>query len=89
MRRSAVAVVAGVKARCDGFARARESASAVCAEAVINKRAHAMEREPPRSINKIFCDHCKEFVGRSTYYRHQARYYDQRAPAVESLCIFL
>ena len=29
---------------------------------------------------KVFCDHCQSFVGRSTYYRHQARYfvYDQK-----------
>ena len=30
---------------------------------------------------KVFCDHCQRFVGRSTYYRHRARYYDQRGKA--------
>ena len=32
-----------------------------------------------RLANKVFCDYCESFVGRSTYYRHRARYYDQRA----------
>ena len=27
---------------------------------------------------KVFCDHCQGFVGRSTYYRHRSKFYDQR-----------
>lgn len=33
---------------------------------------------PKKSVTKVFCEHCQSFVGRSTYYRHRARYYDQR-----------
>ena len=35
-----------------------------------------MRQKPQPS--KVFCDHCKDFVGRSTYYRHRSRYYDPR-----------
>ena len=31
-----------------------------------------------KSASNIYCDHCQSFVGRSTYYGHRARYYNQR-----------
>ena len=31
-----------------------------------------------KAASKIFCDHCQSFVGKSTYYRHRARYYNQQ-----------
>ena len=30
-----------------------------------------------RKSHTIFCDHCKSHVGRSNYYRHRSRYFDQ------------
>ena len=28
--------------------------------------------------SKVFCEHCRKLVGRSTYYRHRSRFYDTR-----------
>ena len=31
---------------------------------------------PPRGIKRKYCDHCENYLSKSTYYRHRSKYYN-------------
>ena len=43
----------------------------------VNDFSHSFSRIMPKNVaSRIFCGHCKEFVGKSTFYKHKRRYYN-------------